>query len=46
MTNLVKKIESFFGLEKANYAANIFQIITPGKEIVNFIKRSITMRYN
>ena len=43
MTN---KIESFFGLEKANYTANIFQIITPGNEIVNFIERSTTMRYN
>jgi hypothetical protein len=44
--NLVIKIESLFDFEHANITANIFTIITPAKEAVNFSKRSITKRYN
>ncbi len=44
--NLVIKNEWLFGIEQANYTANIFKIITPGKELVNLTKRSITKRDN
>ena len=44
--NFVIQIESLFGIEQANQTANIFKIITPGKELVNLTKRSITKRYN
>ena len=42
--NFVIKIESLFGIEKANLTANIFKIITPGKELAFLTKRRINKR--